>query len=424
MVVPVVPRWARCGGAVRGSESWRRALLAGPPAARAAPISQVSASVGSTPTGQAMAPGFVGLSFEYKALHVYTGRDPTAVDPVLVHLLRRLAPGPVAGAADRRRQRRLRPGGRCAAMLRPRAGSGTSLTPGWLRTTKALAAAARRPDDHGPQPGQRPARGGDAPRPARSCRGSAAGTSQASSRQRARPVPRPRLVPRPATARRTTPAAATTRCARCSSGSSPRWRAALPNLPLAGPAFAELTWLGATGPVPGRRAPAAAGHRPPLSAARLAHRPDLAVLSLDRQPAERLLLQRTGLATVAPYVAMAHAAGHPFRVDEMNSAAGSGKWGISNTFASRCGCSTRCSTSPASASTGSTSTPCPAPPTSCSRSPSPGALERVRPPRVLRDADVRPGLPAGRPAAAGQRPRGPVKVWASRSTGRAHRRSC
>ena len=49
-----------------------------------------------------MPPGFVGVSFEYRAMHVYTGRDPSAVNPVLVQLLKALAPGQRAGAPDRR----------------------------------------------------------------------------------------------------------------------------------------------------------------------------------------------------------------------------------------------------------------------------------------------------------------------------------
>ena len=40
-----------------------------------------------------MPPGFVGVSLEYSALHLYTGRDPNAINPVLVQLLRNLAPG-------------------------------------------------------------------------------------------------------------------------------------------------------------------------------------------------------------------------------------------------------------------------------------------------------------------------------------------
>ena len=40
-----------------------------------------------------MPPGFVGVSFEYRAVHQYTGRDPRAINPVLVSLLQGLAPG-------------------------------------------------------------------------------------------------------------------------------------------------------------------------------------------------------------------------------------------------------------------------------------------------------------------------------------------
>ena len=46
-----------------------------------------------TPTGQPMPPSFLGVSLEYQALHVYTGRDPSHVDPVFIQLLRKLAPG-------------------------------------------------------------------------------------------------------------------------------------------------------------------------------------------------------------------------------------------------------------------------------------------------------------------------------------------
>ena len=47
----------------------------------------VSAQIGTTPFGQPMTPGFIGVSLEYKATHLYTGRAPRAVNPVLVHKL-------------------------------------------------------------------------------------------------------------------------------------------------------------------------------------------------------------------------------------------------------------------------------------------------------------------------------------------------
>ena len=86
-----------------------------------------------------MSPGFLGVSIEYRALQQYTGRNPLAVDPVMVSLLRGLAPGqsPV-----------LRIGGDSTdgtwwpirGMVAP-GGIYFRLTNGWMRTTQALAAA-------------------------------------------------------------------------------------------------------------------------------------------------------------------------------------------------------------------------------------------------------------------------------------------
>jgi hypothetical protein len=108
------------------------------PGAVAARADVLSASVSATPTGQAMSPGFLGVSFEYRALHQYTGRDPRAVDPALLGLLGGLAPGqsPV-----------IRVGGDSTDgswwPLRGQIAQGGvyyPITKGWLRTTQALAA--------------------------------------------------------------------------------------------------------------------------------------------------------------------------------------------------------------------------------------------------------------------------------------------
>lgn len=104
----------------------------------AASADTLPASVSTTPTGQAMPSGFVGVSFEYRAMHQYTGRDPLAIDPVLLALLRGLAPGqsPV-----------IRVGGDSTddtwwpiPGVIPQGGIYYRLTKGWLRTTQALAA--------------------------------------------------------------------------------------------------------------------------------------------------------------------------------------------------------------------------------------------------------------------------------------------
>jgi len=82
-------------------------------------------------------PGFLGLSLEYPAVEAYAGRDPSAVNPVFLQLVRNLTPSqtPV-----------LRIGGDSTdwtwwparGMRRP-GGVRYALTPGWLSVTRALA---------------------------------------------------------------------------------------------------------------------------------------------------------------------------------------------------------------------------------------------------------------------------------------------
>lgn len=107
---------------------------AGP--ASAAPL---AVDVSGTQTGQTLAPGFVGLSIEYPALHEYAGRDPSNVNPVFEGLIRALAPG---GAPA------LRIGGDTAdqtwwptaGMLRP-PGVTYALTKNWVAVARKLAQA-------------------------------------------------------------------------------------------------------------------------------------------------------------------------------------------------------------------------------------------------------------------------------------------
>jgi hypothetical protein len=110
----------------------------------------------------------------------------------------------------------------------------------------------------------------------------------------------------------------------------------LPDVPLAGPAAATLPWMAGVG-------------------ALLQDEPSLHVVTVHRYPLKGCLEDRNspaypsvsnllsdraakGLAAaVAPYVAVAHARGAQFRVDELNSAALAGclsRTGVSNTFAS------------------------------------------------------------------------------------------
>jgi hypothetical protein len=87
--------------------------------------------------GRPIAPGFLGLSLEYNSIEPYAGTDPRAVDPVLVQLIRNLNPGqsPV-----------LRIGGDTTDWtwwpvpgLRQPPGVTYTLTPRWIGVTRALA---------------------------------------------------------------------------------------------------------------------------------------------------------------------------------------------------------------------------------------------------------------------------------------------
>ncbi|MGH2873676.1 MAG: glycosyl hydrolase family 79 C-terminal domain-containing protein, partial [Solirubrobacteraceae bacterium] len=109
------------------------ALLA-PFAARA---DLIQATVGASPHGQTMGDGFVGVSFEYRALHQYTGRNPLAIDPVLLALVQGLAPGqsPVVRIGGDSTDGSWWP---IPGMI-PQGGLYYPITQGWLRTTAAFA---------------------------------------------------------------------------------------------------------------------------------------------------------------------------------------------------------------------------------------------------------------------------------------------
>jgi hypothetical protein len=89
------------------------------------------------PIGRTIAPGFLGLSFEYPAVAPYAGTDPRSVNPVLLQLIRNLSPGQSPS---------LRIGGDStdstwwpvAGVTKP-LGIRYTLTPTWVRVTAALA---------------------------------------------------------------------------------------------------------------------------------------------------------------------------------------------------------------------------------------------------------------------------------------------
>jgi hypothetical protein len=122
----------------RASVALAAALVTMAVLACAASADTLSATVSTTPSGPSMPSGFVGVSFEYRAMHEYTGRDPRAINPVLESLLQGLVPGqsPVIRIGGNSTDDTWWP---IKGMIPP-GGIYYRLTKGWLRTTRALAA--------------------------------------------------------------------------------------------------------------------------------------------------------------------------------------------------------------------------------------------------------------------------------------------
>jgi Glycosyl hydrolase family 79 C-terminal beta domain len=304
-------------------------LVLGAPAIAAADETSVPAEVGTSAFGPAMPPGFVGVSLEYKAMHIYTGRDPTHVNPVLVALLRNLAPGQAPS---------IRIGGNSTdktwwPMRRviPPAGISYGLTKGWMRTTQALASTLGAKLILGINlAGDRP---GIAAAEARSLlEGIGSNYIQALEVGN-----EPDLYGTFAWYRdrrnRVVFSRAHTYNIDDYSADFARWRAAMPTTPLAGPAFSSVNWMGGLD-------------------AFLSSEPAVHVVTLHRyplrgcttNPADPMYASPTNLLSdtastglaqqVAPYVTIAHEHNVSFRLDELNSAACSGRFGVSNTMAS------------------------------------------------------------------------------------------
>jgi hypothetical protein len=300
--------------------------VCGPIAARA---DVLSASVSATPAGQAMAPGFVGVSFEYRALEIYTGRNPLAVDPVLVGLLHGLAPG---------RSPVIRIGGDSTdgswwpirGMI-PQGGIYYRITKGWLRTTQALAADLNAKLILGINL--------EAGRPAiAAAEGRAllqgigrryidaleignepdlyAGFIWYRDRQGHLHRGRNKNYNLSAYTKQFT-----------------QWSHVLPNVPLAGPATSGPGWMGGLGRFISseHRLGLVTYHRYPLRACVT----DPSATGFASIPSLLADSSSSGLAQgLGTYVNVAHQHHLPFRVAEMNSASCSGAKGVSDTFAS------------------------------------------------------------------------------------------
>jgi hypothetical protein len=306
-------------------------MLGGGGLAAPAPAAQsviIPATVGASPQGQTMPSGFVGVSAEYRAIHQYTGRNPDAVNPVLVGLLRGLAPGgsPV-----------LRIGGDSTDWtwwpvrgMIPPSGISYALDKGWMRTTRALAQAA----------GAKLILGINlaSGRPALASAEAQALLHGIGRRNIAalEVGNEPDLYGIFSWYRDRRGRVGFSRSRRYSirgyERDYARWRTVLPRLPLVAPSFARLTWMSGLSRFLSteRGLGIVSFHRYPLRGCVTDPRS-------PQYPSQANLLSdaaSSGLAQeVAPYVAMAHARRLPFRLDEMNSASCSGAPGLSNTFA-------------------------------------------------------------------------------------------
>ena len=276
-----------------------------------------------------MGDGFVGVSFEYRAMHQYTGRDPLAIDPALLGLVQGLAPGqsPVIRVGGDSTDGSWWP---IRGMV-PQGGIYYRITQGWLRTTRALAAdlnarlilginlasgrvaiaaaegrtlvsaigrryiqaleIGNEPDLYGVFPWYVDGRG---------------------HVYHARP--------------RSYDLAQYTQQFR-------EWAGALPHVGLAGPALSGPAWA--------RNLWRFVAHAPRLSVVTYHRYPLRACLTNTADPGyptiPNLLADRSsaGLASpLAPYVRTAHRHGAQFRVDELNTASCEGAAGVSDTFAS------------------------------------------------------------------------------------------
>ncbi len=274
-------------------------------------------------------PGFVGFSFEFPAVREYTGSNPHRINPVLVRLIRSVAPGqaPV-----------LRIGGNSTddswwpiPGITPGPGITYTLTDSWLATTRALAV------DTGAKlilglnlEMDRPA---ETVAEARAYR-TGIGTRHIEALEIGNEPELYEVYPwyleaggvpfyaRPATYNFKSYIREVTMLAR-----------RIPGFELAGPATNAASWLA--------HLPRMFAAEPRLNVVTYHRYPLLACFSQPgdpRYPTIPNLLtldaSRDLLAGVAPQIALAHSHGATFRLDELNSVACMGQAGISDTFAS------------------------------------------------------------------------------------------
>ncbi|MEA2199008.1 MAG: hypothetical protein QOJ25_3059 [Solirubrobacteraceae bacterium] len=296
--------------------------------ARPRPAS-VAPVLGGAPTSAPIPPGFLGFSMEFYAVHQYVGSDPNQVNPVLVQLIRNLTPGqaPVLRIGGDSTDQSWWP---VPGVLPPR-GIDYPLTRGWIRTVAALSQtlSAKLIVGVNLMLGQPALAAVEARALLAGLGGSLAAFEIGNESDLYGTLPWYLTASRKAVygRRRSYSVSSFLR-------DETSVRSGLPAAPIAGPGFANLTWT-------------AAGLGPFMATT-----PRLAIVTLHRYPLRGCHVPSTSpayptianllsdyaqsnmAAGVAPYVAMAHAQGVPFRIDEMNSVACAGIHAVSDTFAS------------------------------------------------------------------------------------------
>ena len=295
--------------------------------------STVYATVRQTPSGPPLSPEFLGLSLEYTALDAYTGANPAALDPVFVQLLRNLATTPG-------QQLVLRIGGNSTDStwwpvrgLTPAPGVRYALNPAWLTGARALANAVPAKLILGVNLAAKQPRLSAAEADALV---HGIGASSVTALELGNEPDVYDVFPWYSAHHRPVYARGAGFDLSAFIAELKRWDSKLPDLPLAGPAVAELPWLSGISALADAapRLRIVTAHRYALQGC-FANRssplyPSVTNLLSDRSSA--------GLAqALVPYVTLAHSRGLHFRVDELNSAALAGclgRTGVSNTFAS------------------------------------------------------------------------------------------
>lgn len=289
----------------------------------------VAVTVSDQPTGSPMRAAFLGLSIEYPTLVSYLGNQARRIDPVFVSLVRQLDPGqsPIVRIGGNSTDHTWWP----IRGLRTPRGTSFALSGRWLSLARALANRTKGRLLLGINLGAGSRRVGAVE--ARRLVSGIGSRRIAALEIGNEPDDYPVIVWYRSHGR-----AFYARPASYGVSSYLRQfrslRSVLPRTRVAGPALARTQWM------------------PSVLHALLGARPRVGIVTFHRYPLRacepnpragdyptipRLLSDSSsaGLAAVvAPYAAAAHAAGRPFRVDELNSVSCTGKFGVSNTFAS------------------------------------------------------------------------------------------